>query len=54
MSAGVAMVTVCPEWPGCTKEGVDCSPWGVRTDFPEEVIPEGGLKYENIRMQSLY
>lgn len=48
------MVKVCPECPGCVKEGGDYFPWGIRTDFSEEVTPEGGLKYENIRIQSLY
>ena len=31
--------------PGCTKEGHDCSPLVVKTDFPKEVIPERGLKH---------
>lgn len=36
-----------------TKEEAGCSPRGVRADFSEEVIPEGGLQSEKVRMQPL-
>lgn len=34
-----------PGVPGYTKEGDDSSPWVVKTDFPEKVIPKRSLKY---------